>query len=350
MRHKSFIWTFFFTLMLTVLGHVLFISFIDPQKTAPLSLSRAYENYHDNFILKKVKLIEKFPFETLILGSSTSEAFLVSEVNHRFNTHSFHASIGGGSTVARYTLFKKAWKSNNSLKRVLYVADFFEMNKLSVPDLVAFNNELKIETDTLELTPHRGQYLKYLFSHQILESAFLVMKRKRKNYQSPLLADGSTSQSMILSTVETLTSFNSKISPLNRIKLNEEIMENYGTYANNVLAGFDELNNHSKKLVESLVSESQEKSIEVIFILAPYHESFRKKLLANPKLSARYKEWINFFESLKKTPGVLVYNPTMSLIATDPDSGVWRDGIHFNQFAATYFLKDIAENKRLIHE
>lgn len=333
-----------------VLGFVLFISLIDPQKTAPLSLSAAYENYHDNFLLKKVKLIEKFPFETLILGSSTSEAFLVSEVNHHFKTQAFHASIGGGSTVARYTLFKKALKSNGSLKRVIYIADFFEMNKLSVPDLVAFNNELKIEIDAYDFKPHMGQYFKYLFSHQMLESAFLVMKRKRKNYQSPLLADGSTGQSMILSTVETLASFNSKISPLNRIKLNEEILENYGTYANNVLAGFEELNLNSKKLVESLVRQSQDKSIEVIFILAPYHESFRKKLLANPKLSKRYLEWVNFFESLNNQSGVFVYNPTASDIAIDPASGVWRDGIHFNQFAATYFLKEIADNKRLSHE
>ncbi|NOT79577.1 MAG: hypothetical protein HOP07_11345 [Bacteriovoracaceae bacterium] len=350
MKYKSFIGTFFFTLILTVLGHVFFISLIDPQQTAPLSLSKSHENYHDNFLLKKVKLIERFPFETLILGSSTSEAFLVSEVNHHFKTQSFHASIGGGSTVARYTLFKKALKSNNSLKRVIYIADFFEMNKLSVPDLIAFNNELKMEIDTQDFMPHMGHYLKYLFSHQMLESAFLVMKRKRKNYHSPLLVDGSTGQSMILSTVETLASFNSKISSHNRIKLNEEILENYGTYSNNVLAGFEELNIHAKNLVESLVSESQKKSIEVIFILAPYHESFRKKLLSNPKLSKRYLEWITFFESLNSQSGVFVYNPTTSNIAIDPDSGVWRDGIHFNQFAATYFLKEIAENRRLNHE
>lgn len=344
--NRKFFLTFFISLLGIAAVHVGFISYVNPQITAPFSLTDKYAAFHDNFLLKKAELMKGQSYETIILGSSTSEAFSVQDANHAFKTTSFHGSIGGGNTASRYVLYKKAERNFKDLKRVIYVADLYEHNQPKPVDLLAFNDELSSELKDKNILPPKSDYLKHLFSHKILESALLVMKRAGKNYQSPLLKDGSTSTSMIMSTVHTEENFNAKIAPEHRAKLMEEIIENHGTYSRSVLADFKELNPEVKNLFQALVKEAGEKNIEVIFILAPYHAEFRKLLFQNEDIKNRYQDWIAFFNELGNSPNVKIYNPLESVIATDPESGVWRDGIHFNAPTATYFLNAIAKGEQ----
>jgi hypothetical protein len=341
--YKDFVKTFLGTLVGIAAVYVIFISYINPQVTAPLTLSSKYEPFHDNFLLRKVQMMQGQSYETLILGSSTSEAFNIQDINHIFNTTAFHGSIGGGNTTSRFVLFKKAELNFKNLKRVIYVADLYEFNQPRPVDILSYNNELSKELAGNKLLPWKGEYLKYLFSHQLLESAFTVMKRSKKGYQSPLLKDGSTTTSMIMSTVKTEENFFAKIDPANKPKLMEEILENNVTYSRSVLANFKALNTDVQSLYVTLAKEAKDKNIELIFILSPYHAEFRKLLFQNPDVELRYKEWISFFALLQKDYGVKVYNPLESSIATDTDSGVWRDGIHYNSYAATYFLRDIVK-------
>lgn len=344
--NRIFFKTLFASMAGLIILYVLFISYVNPQMTAPFSLTNEFTPYHDNFLLRKTQVMEGQNYETLILGSSTSEAFSVQDVNHSLKTSSFHGSIGGGNTASRYVLFKKAQKNFKDLKRVVYIADLYEFNQPKPVDILAFNDQLSLELAGKDLLPWKGDYLKYLFSHKTFESAFTVMKRAKKDYQSPLLKDGSTTTSMIMSTVHTEENFNSKVSPDNKPKLMEEVLENYGTYSRSVLANFKELSPDVKKLFLALVQEAGEKNIEVIFILSPYHFEFRKLLFQNEDVKNRYQDWVAFFNELGKSPNVKLYNPLESVVATDPDSGVWRDGIHFNSQTAVYFLNAIAKGER----
>ena len=343
---KMFVKYFFGALLLIAIVYCAFISFVNPQQTAPISLSDKFRPYHDNFILRKVELMEQNKFETLILGSSTSEAFYTSEVDHYFKTKSFHGSIGGGNTFARYVLFKKALKNFPDIKRVIYIADFYEFNQDEIPNVLAFNNDMNSELEPRFWLHHQFDYLKYLFSHQLIESAFSVMKRKSKGYQSPLLPDGSTTTSMIMSTVQTEEAFNSKIAPENKQKLHEEILENNVTYSQNVLANFEELNPDVKFYYKKLIDEARARNVEVLFLLTPYHHDFRKLLFKDEKIVKRYGEWESFFKGLAESQNVKVFDFLNSVIATDPESGVWRDGIHFNTFAASTFIQKMSEGTK----
>lgn len=343
--NKTFFKTFFSSILGLVVAYVFFISYVDPQMTAPFSLSNKYTSYHDNFLLRKAKLMEGQSYETLILGSSTSEAFSNQDANDLLKTTTFHGSIGGGNTASRYTLFKKAQKNFKNLRRVIYVADLYEFNQPRPVDILSFNDELSSELEGKNILPWKIDYLKYLFSHKLLESAFAVVKRERKKYQTPLLQDGSTTTSMIMSKVHTEENFYAKINPENKPKLMEEILENNVTYSRSVLANFKQLDLDVKNLFLSLAKEAKEANIEVVFVLAPYHYEFRQLLFQSEDIKARYHDWIKFFEELQKVYGVRLYNPLESAIATDPDSGVWRDGIHFNTQAAAFFLNEIAKGK-----
>ena len=343
MSNKKFFIIFFVVVLATALLHLFIVCIINPQQTSPIALSHKFDNFHDNFLLRKAKLMETYKYETLILGSSTSEAFSVQDVNHYLKTTSFHGSIGGGNTAARFVLFKKALKNFPNLKRVFYVADLYEFNQGKAPSMLAYNDYLASEIEDKSILPGKFDYIKYLFSHQIFESAVTVFKRSKKGYVAPLLNDGSTTISMILSTVQTENQFFAKIHPENKKKLHEEILENNATYSHSVLANFKELDPKVVSLFTTLVKEAKEKHIQVVFVLSPYHADFRKLLLQNEDVKKRYLDWVNFFESLKKEREIIVYNPLASYIATETESGVWRDGIHFNSFAATYFLQAISK-------
>lgn len=347
MTNKTFIKIFFAALLSIITLYLLLICIINPQQSAPLVLSKKFDEYHDNFLLRKAQLMEKNDYQTLILGSSTSEAFSVQDVNHYLNTTAFHGSLGGGNTVARFVLFKKALQHFPNLKTIIYVTDLYEFNQSKAPQALAYNDYLAKEIEDFELLPSRFDYLKYLFSHQLIESAFTVIKRSKKGYTSPLLNDGSTTTSMIMSTVQTEHNFYSKINPENKPKLREEILENNVTYSQSVLANFKRLDPKVKQLYLTLVQEAKQKKINVIFIMSPYHHDFRKLLFANEDVRLRYNDWIDFIKSLgslgNNEEGVIVYNPLSSFVSTSPESGVWRDGIHYNSYAATFFLNDLAQ-------
>lgn len=345
MNSKDFIKLFILSFVLIVVIYLGFISYVNPQHTSPFNFSNNFQEVHDNILLRKADLVKAGDFDTIILGSSTSEAFTVAEVNHYFNAKSFHASIGGGSAIARHMLFLKAFEHFKPLKRVIYVADFFEFNKLSTPEQLSFNQDLRSNLPE-KLLLSRFDYFKYLFSHQLLESSFLVLGRKNKGYVSPIKKDGTTSISMVMSTVETENAINAKIKNENLKKIIEEIDENYFSYSNVVLAGFDELNPNVKELYQDMIKRCLENNIELIVIMSPYQQRFKTKLLGNEKIQKRYIEWQNYLNHLSQEYHFTLYNPLNLNIATDPDSGVWRDGIHFNQFTASFFLANIATAKK----
>lgn len=347
MTSTKFIKAFFMSMGILITGHLLIVCYVNPNKTAPLNLSDKYTAVHANIVLRKAELMEApNTFETLILGSSTSEGFSVPLVNQTFKTNAFHADVGGANTATRLVLFKKAVKNFSKLKRVIYVADFYEFNQMSVVPDVAFNAKLASELKDLNVLPHTGKYLEYLFTHQVLESTFDVIKKYNRGYVSPFQPDGTTSQSMVLSTVETEKNYFALVQPENRKKLNEEILENYTTYSQSVLANFKQLDPHVSEMLKDLVSIAQKNNIEVIFFMSPYHNEFKKRLFNLPNIENRYLEWISFFSNLKKEKEVFVYDATSSFIATESDSGVWRDGIHFNSSAAAYFLMALTKEEK----
>ena len=346
MTNTKFIKTFFRTIAVLVISYLAVVCYVNPNQTAPLNLSDKYKNFHANTVLRKAELMENpNTFETLILGSSTSEGFSVPLVNQTFKANTFHADVGGANTATRLVLFKSALKNFSKLKRVIYVADFYEFNQMTVVPDVAYNEKLSSELKSQNVLPNKIKYFEYLFTHQVFESVLDVIKKRKNGYISPFQVDGTTSQSMILSTVETERNYFALVQPSNKRKLNEEILENYTTYSQSVLSNFKELDPHVSDMFKELVSLAEKNNIEVIFFLSPYHNEFKNRLFKIPGIETRYNEWIQFFSDIKVEKKIFVYDATSSFIATEPESGVWRDGIHFNSNAAAYFLTSLAKER-----
>ena len=317
-------------------GYFSFFSIINPYQTSKINIANKYTPYHLNFILHKIrKLTEnKENIQSIILGSSTSEAFLPADMKSITGLNTFSASTGGGATPVRYTFFKKAIQNLTDLKLIIYVSDLFEFNQPIADAKISYPMETKNIIQKSPFAPSFSDYLKHIFNNQTLEGAFEVLKRTKKNKMTKILDDGTTTRSMILSPVESLNGFE-EISPLNQNqKLLEQIKENTFSYKTNVLFSFTRLNNRITSLVDEMSKEAEAKKVQMVYILAPYHKLFKDNLFQDDNIKQRYEEWVSYLQSKSSEYVKICTWPLQSKISSNINSAVWRDGIHFNRKSA----------------
>jgi hypothetical protein len=318
--------------------YVVFVEFMNPHVTGFLN-SRMFETWTTNIEYVKFKKIgEVNKIETVIIGSSTSEAFHPVDINQIYNTQSYVLSLGGADTPTRSVFFKQSVEKFSKLKRIIYVADFFEFNKEEAKPEVAFNLEMSQKLSDFA-KPSPLKFVRYYFNHQILEDAFNVVNRKRKNKKIEINEDGSATRSMVLSTIQARSGFESLISDNEKEKLLDYVEENFVTYSSDVLNNFEILNPKVINLYNELLELAKNKNLEIIFVLSPYQYDFREKLKSIKNFKKLYSEWQNFFGNLAKNQKIKVINATNEFISTEPMSGVWRDGIHYSRAAALTLLE-----------
>ncbi len=339
MEQKTFLRTFIISLLAFISLYVAIVEGLNPQLTGFLNL-RYFEKWTTNIEYMKFQNIGRVEdVETVVLGSSTSEAYHASDIDKIFNTKTYTLSLGGADTPTRYVFFKKAIEEFSNLKRIIYIADFFEFNKEEAKPAVAFNKEMGASLPSFA-KPNGIDFIKYYLNHQLLEDAFNILKRKKKNKQIILGDDGSASRSMVISSIQAKNGLRALITKEQKEKLTEYIVENYVTYSRSVLNDFEELNQVILSLYEEMISMAQEKKIEIIFILSPYHNDFRNRLMEIENIPKHYESWQELFSKYSEKIGVIVVNPTESFIATEPLSGAWRDGIHYGREAAFSFVEE----------
>ena len=330
--------TFFITCTLLFLGHSLLIEYVNPQGTAILSSQKFFKNQVNIEYAKFKALEENKHYENLIVGSSTSEAYQPTDVSNVFKGESYSLSLGGATTDARYLMIKKALRTNPNIKRVFLIADFYEFNKDQTKPSILYNKEMSALIQ--EKAKPLG-YIKHYFNHRLLEDSLRVLKRKKKNKSIVINKDGSTNRSMILSPIEG-DKLEKKISKKDYDKLNKQIIENFTTYSRDVLNNFNLLSEKTKKYYKEILKLTSKNNIELNIILSPYHIDFKKRLLSNNILKERYLEWKQFIIGLKtKHTKIKVLDGTTHSFANDQNSSVWRDGLHYNRYAAFKLISSL---------
>ena len=339
MEDKKFLKYFLISLFIFLISFVTFVEVINPSLTGRLDL-RFFEPWTTNIEYVKFKRIGKVEdVETIILGSSTSEAYHTSDMDKLFNTKSYALSLGGADTPTRSIFFKQAVKEFKKLKRIIYVADFFEFNKESAKAEVAFNREMGKELAPIA-RPNLLRFIRYYLNHQLLEDGLNVLKRKKKNKKITIGLNGATSRSMVLSPIQAKSGYRTLLKEEEKKKLMEYVLENAITYSRSVLNDFNQLNPVIKSLYREMIALAKEENIEIIFVLSPYHFEFRKKLMKLEKISDLYEKWQEEFIEYEREDNISVINATKSYIATEPMSGAWRDGIHYSREAVFKILED----------
>ena len=345
MRQSKFLLSF----TISVLSFALLISalifIVNPKQTFKSNTDSPFYHYHDNFLLRKIDLMEKnesrLSFDTLILGSSTSEVLIPADMNELFSARSFSGSIGGGQTPIRYAFFKQAQKHFPELRRIIYMVDFFEFNHFNMPGDFLYQEKLRSLSSNIldeESVFSEIARLKYHLSHQMIESTFSVLTKRFKEKETIIHPDGTTQQSMILSPLKETKTPHRALTDSDKKNLMKQVNENYYTYSNQVLNDFHQLNPITMNLFNQLIEEARQSQIEIHFILAPYQYDFRERLLKNKQLQDRYHEWSEFVLSLSQD-GVLVHPFHQEGPGLDSLSPHWRDGIHFDRYSLLEYLR-----------
>lgn len=335
---KRFFRIFLFSFLALTFLYVGIIEFFNPHLTGIFNY-REFEKWTTNIEYVKYRSMEKVEgVETLIVGSSTSEAYHPSDVDKLYSTRSYVTSLGGADTPSRTVFIKKAIKEFKNLKRIIYIADFFEFNKYVAKPQVAFNLEMGQELPSYA-KPSLLKFIRYYLNHQLLEDSFNIVKRKKKNKQIEVGSNGATSRSMVLSSVQVEKGINNQLDDKKMGQLMEYIIENSITYKTSVLNNFEQLNPTVVKLYEEILDMAKNKEIEIIFILSPYHYEFKKRLKEIPSFNETYAKWTSLLEGYDKMGHVKVISGVNEIFSTSERSGAWRDGIHYSREAAFHLLK-----------
>jgi hypothetical protein len=344
MKNNVFTLGFISTFSILILAFAALLIIVDPKQTIEFRSDNSFERYHENFILKKRQQMKKGnkDFDTIILGSSTSEAFYPVDVDFYLNAKSFSAASGGGQTPIRYSFLQAALEDYPNLSRVIYVVDLFEFNHNLTPGDFLYNSEMKRLSSSLNLKRSPMGFARYHFSNQFIESSINVIKRRKSNVETTIHSDGTTSRSMILSPLDPDISVTIDLNSEQKKNLMIQVDENYHTYSTRVLNNFHELNSDVLKIFDMINSLTLSKDIEVIYILAPYQYDFKMKLMELDDLSILFKDWRTLFENFAaQQENITVVDMFDDKISKNPNSSVWRDGIHFSRGAAISILKSI---------
>lgn len=322
--------------------YALLLAWTDPYRS--FGFFPRLASFHDSFILRKAEvLLHESPqdVETLVLGSSTSEAFYPVDIEDLFGGPVFTASTGGGNTPVRLSFAFLANQAYPELKRLIYVVDFFEFHQSKAPGELLFAQLFEPALDYWQIQERSFyHFLKFHFTHAAFESVINVLRRAQKNDPIHLNRDGTTERSMVLSPLPDTIADQTELTAPQKKFLDEQIQENFHTYSQKVFKGFERLNPETLRLFQALNEFAGQHGFEILYVLAPYHPDFKEKLFKMKNFRALYQEWIEFFTQLETLPHITVINPTEeSLPAT-----AWRDGIHFNRTQARSFLKKAIVN------
>ena len=117
-------------------------------------------------------LVKNYNYETVVIGTSTSQNILKKDVDNIFNTNSINLCLSGSTALEHRNLLNVIIK-NNDAKTVIYGIDNFSYNNTGV------------RKENIDYTK-KENILKYLFNINLLKDNIKVLKREitKKNQRN----------------------------------------------------------------------------------------------------------------------------------------------------------------------
>lgn len=304
---------------------------------------------HKSEVLRQFELINQFEnADVLIVGSSTSQNFMVQDIAEVFNLKAYHANSAGAPALARYIYVNQALRRFTDLKKIILVADFFEFNPSGdkiVPTLI-YNQKTMFAAGNLEKLnlPSPSIFDKYLdiFSYQAVETALSHLGRclNKRDYGF-FNADGTATKDILINAITKADLESTPPVELQKM-LELRVAENFVLYKRNAIHDFSELSPVVKNLYKQMVAEASDRGVELHIVASPYHKKFREQLYLDPQLQERHREWLGFLEGLASADQrTYVYNFSPHEKYFPDNAQYWRDGTHFSRLASYIILQKI---------
>ena len=149
---KSLLLTIIFLIIIGITGYI-----IDPYQQIRYNSDYCYgEQRIVNFGLAK-----NYSYETVVIGTSTSENILKQDVDSIFNTNSVNLSLSGSTALEQRNLLNVIIKNPN-VKKVIYGLDIFSYNREGV---------------RTEKNNYLNNKMKYIFNISTLKSNLKILRK-----------------------------------------------------------------------------------------------------------------------------------------------------------------------------
>jgi len=263
--------------------------------------------------------------EMIIVASSRGESIPLKFLTDITGLPAINLSVGGGEIHAK-TAFLQFAQSHLRLKKVIWVADYFELIDENATDKIRYTEALRRLAP--DLPDQKWNKLSLLIEHNTIEASFALMKRKPKPLDSG--ASASVDATGCSQTVQ-----RARLTPK---QLAREIGIVYDGYAHKILQPHQQ--EKSWQRLKSNIQLARQNGTEFILVIPSYHRDFMARLRTEfPEIAARHDTWLKRLKGLE-SEGARVLDFFEKLPGDDGTPRYWSDGVHFTCHAAMEMLRD----------
>lgn len=327
------IYTLAFSIMLFISGIAAFNYTIDPQcffHCNDLDVSRKTVNLYYHVAQRVLAFPET---QQVVIGSSRGEGVSGLELEKSTGLKTLNLSVGGSEMTSKLAFLKVA-QENLNLKRVIWIADYFELLTDIADPKVLFSNALSSKAPQ-SLQVNSGWNLKILsklLDRQTIEASIHQLSHDR--IKLDLGPSSTLSYDKCL-----LPEYKGSISPE---ILRKEVDLIYNGYLQQIFSSKE----HPQAWVEfeKKLNQLSKDGIEVVIVIPPYNPEFQARLKKDrPAIFEKHLEWISKMTVLKINL-VSVLNFFTGIPGDDGSPRYWNDGVHFSCLGNAKMLKTAKQN------
>ena len=320
-----------FGVSLTVLVVILAVNtYVDPYGILGAPWAKDYDRRINRNIMKYT-LMKRFEgFDSVVIGSSTSEVFRSEFVDEIFDVKTFSAGVPGSTTLARLSLLRVAQEKSPDLKYVFYIADLFELNE-NLKEVVEYYYFDKLtsyvdqEFQLVEAPAFKSAIQKFIHHKRTrLSFEYLFGKEFKKHYYD----NGSA--------------IDSYDRDLSQEKFMIEIREVFKQWGEGSLVDY-EYSQRVESYFHSIVQEIKATDTKLFILISPYHPEFKKMLIEKTDFEYEkfHKLWREFLLSLADNEQIYVLDATEFEQYFDASTKHWVDGVHVTNKTAKILLNEM---------
>jgi hypothetical protein len=274
--------------------------------------------------------------EQVVIGSSRGEGVSGLELAKATGLKTLNLSIGGSEAKSKLAFLEIAQK-NLKLKRVIWMADYFELLTDIADPKILFSPALSGFTP-LELQAKPSLVNLKLVSKLIDRQTIEASIHQISDHNTAVLDQGPSS----------LSSYDHCLKPDFTGKASKEVLAKevdllYNAYLQQIFSTKE--NPLAWSAFENEIRKLSETGVEVVIVVPPYNPVFMTRLKEDrPAVFARHLEWAAQLEALK-IEHVKVLNFFGGIPDDDGSPRFWDDGVHFSCLGNAVMLKYIVNRK-----
>lgn len=267
--------------------------------------------------------------EQIVLGSSRGESIPLKTLQNETGLKTLNLSVGGSELMSKLAYLSFAEK-NLKLKRVIWIADYFEiLTDLSDPRLLyspALSSEIPAILEKTSGSKILGR-LSRILDRQTLEASFKNFSLNEK----PQLTQGPNETTL----EECIQNENKKDRSSETLAKEVDLL--FHSYVHGIFS-FKE-NSMASQAFEAELLKVANKGIEVVVLIPPYNPRFAANLQRqHPDIYSRHLEWRKKIHSLA-TSHVRIVDNFLGVPETEDTPDFWSDGVHFTCLTAQKMLR-----------